>query len=279
MALNKEAQKKLLALFGIDSKEIDAIVDSTEEKDATIPEDVKVYNKEDLDTVLENHLKRSRPALQEIMVKDMKKLAGVEFEGKDPAKFLEAYKEHIEKESKVSVDDKVASRDKKIHDLQKAMDELKQKAEAADSTAKEAAFDARLLRSFPKDRLDTMTDEDYLLLIKNKMKVVEEEGKEAYEFNGKRIADDKLNNLPLEDAVKHVFTASNWINDAAAAPAGNTKPTGHGFGGSQTKAGVFNSMKEVRAHIEGQGLHPFSEKARAIYSEALKANPELDMSE
>jgi hypothetical protein len=278
MAIKKESIKAILAKLKVGTDaEIEALLNDTEEKEVKIPDTVKVFSQEEY-TQLETNLKEQgkgayTKAGKEIAIKELKEKTGIEFDGKDPETFIEKFKENVIAEAKLKPDEAKTQWEKDKKALQDQVNEWKGKYETIETEKKAISFDTTLLKSFPADRNDILTDEDRLLLIKNKMEVKDEDGKQIVYYKGKKLQDNLTNPLEFGEAIKHVFTEEKWLGKPEAG-----KPGGRGNGDGKTGLGVYGSLKDFNAELTAKNIHPGSEEARNMLNQAIKANPEMDMS-
>lgn len=276
MAVSKETLKKLLQGYKLPADVIAKAVDTDEEVAVELP-DVKVFTPEEY-SQLETNLKEQgkgayTKAGKEIAIKELKEKTGLDFDGKDADTFLEKYKEHVIAEAKLKPDDAKVQWEKDKKMLQDQISEWKTKHETLESKARAVEYDAKLLKSFPAERNTLLNDEDRLLLIKNRMEVKNEDGKEIVYYKGNKLQDHLTNPLSFTDAIKHVFDTEKWTEPAGGGARGGGRGAGDGTGKS-----VFATLKDFNSHIQSKGIHAGSEEARRLFTEAQKANPDMDLS-
>lgn len=271
--LSKEAQKRLLKALGYADDKVTEIVDTTDEKDATVPEGTKIYSAADFTEALDNNFNSRSKGLREIFVKDLKAKAGLEFEGKTEEKFIEEYKKAVLKEAGQSVDEKVTAKEQKITQMQAALEAKDSEIQKLTGDVSASKKDTLLLRSFPKNRDSKLSDDDYLTLLKSRAELKEEDGKTVVYANGQPLQDDKFNPLPVDAAVAKVFETNNWLGTPA--DPNNTGKEAFGGKDSEKTPGVFATLSDVKKHIEAQGHNINGQEANKIIDQALAANPNL----
>lgn len=280
MAIKKDSLVALLVKIGIAADETKAkeIVDAEAEQEVSIPETTKVFVGEAYNKMTENLKNDGIKIGKELNIKDLKEKAGIEFEGKNPDKFIEEFKAHVMKEAGTSVDEKVKSRDKTIDELKQALVKEKTEKDHAIQQKSQIEKDTDLLKHLPKNRDDRFSDQQYLTLLKSELEFTEEEGKRVVKKNGEVLKDDQFNPLPYEAAISGVFTASKWIKADEGAGDGKGDMGGRG-GGNKGGGGnmTFVSMKEFTEHLEKQNIHPGSQQASQLLQEAMKVNPQMEM--
>lgn len=284
MAIKKDSLAALLVKVGAaeDNAKALELINADAESEVVIPETTKVFNATEY-TALTTNLKNEGTKIgKELAIKDLKEKAGVEFEGKSPDKFIEAFKEHTLKEANTSVDEKVKSRDKTISELKEALGKEQTEKQAAIKRQAEVKKDFELLKLLPKDRDPRFTDQQYLTLLKSELEFTEEEGKPIVKKAGEVLKDAQFNPMPYEAVIKTQFETAKWLaaeGGAGGAGTGGVGGRGTGAGGAGTGGKlVFGSLKDLNTYLSEQNIHPGSQKATQILNEAVKANPEMDMS-
>lgn len=257
-------------------KEVDKVADFTS---------LQAFTTEELAT-RDTNLKESSKggnitAGKEIAMKEFKTLAGVELEGKDPGKILEAIKTKTLTEAKIPEAEKVKELNTQLDLLKGQLLTKDQEILSVKGQATEATRDARILASLPANRNPAISDGDYLLMIKARIKVKDVDGNEVYQNEkGEDIRDNLAKPKGLVDVVKDVFTT----NAAWNVPGGAGKDGRGGFN-SKTAAGtggVPTSLKEAQEQwvAQGKSLND-SAGLGAWVSELQKENKDfvLDVSE
>src|SRR5581483_690301 len=220
MALKKEAITKLSALVKIDEKTLSEAIAATEEKDITIPEDLQVMTKTEVETRDRNKYNEGKTAGTEMVVKDIKTKHNLTIETNDPDKLVEAI-------SKKAVEDAKIAPDEQVKEARKLIDQWKQKATDAEKKAEEAeskitglAIDSKLRSLLPKDRSDILTDDEYLGSIKSKFRLETKDNREVVIDNATgEIVRDKVKLEPVlpADAITGYFTErKGWLIDPKA---------------------------------------------------------------
>lgn len=282
MAIKKESLVSLLMKTGIAADEAKAkeLIEATEEQEVSIPETTKVFTGEAFSKATENLKREASKAAKEIAIKELKEKAGLEFEGKDPDKFIEEFKSHVAKEAGQSVDEKVKSRDKTINDLKDALSKVTGERDTIVKEKSQLLKDQQLLKHLPKNRDERFNDSQYLTLLKSEYEFGEEDGKAVVKKNGEVVKDDQFNPVGYDTIISQHFTQNKWIKEEGGqgGNGGNGGPAGRG-GGNQGggNPATFASMNDFKAHLEKNGIHPGSEQATKLLNQALKDNPEMSM--
>lgn len=277
MAIKKESLQKLLVRLKIAADDAAAkeLIESQEEKDVAIPEATKVFVGDEFATATANLKNEGIKIGKELNIKDLKEKTGLDFEGKDPDKFIAEFKAHVQKESNISVDDKVKERDKTINDLKAAL--KKEQDEKADAIGKATAIrkDVDLLRILPKERDDRFGDDHWLTLAKTELQFLEEDGKPIVkDRQGNVIKDAQFNPVSYETAIGDLFKSKNWIKAEQ-----DQQKKGPGFDDSKKVPGAINNMKEFKAYCESQNWNIKGQEAQAKLTEVTKANKDFVFNE
>lgn len=277
MAIKKESLIKLLVRLKIaeDDAKAKEIIESQEEKEAAIPDTIKLYTTDEFTTATANLKNEGIKIGKEIGIKELKEKAGLDYEGKDPDKFITEFKAYVQKESNISVDDKVKDRDKTINELKAAL--KKEQDEKAEAIGKATAIrkDADLLRILPKDRDDRFGDEHWLTVVKSELQFLEEDGKPIVkDRQGNVIKDGQFNAVSYETAMADLFKTKNWSK-----PEQDNQKKGPGFDDSKKVPGAINNMKEFKAYCESQNWNLKGQEAQAKLAEVTKANKDFNFNE
>ncbi len=278
MAVKKESLISLLIKTGIAADEAKAkeIIEAEAEQEVSIPDTTKVFIGDAFNKATENLKNDGIKIGKELLIKDLKEKEGLEFDGKSPDKFVEALKAKVSTKTGVSVDEKVKSRDKTINELKEALTKEKSEKETVLKQKSQIEKDTSLLKHLPKNRDERFSDQQYLTLLKSELEFTEEEGKPVVKKNGEILKDDQFNPLPYEAVIANHFTTAKWIKEAS----GEQDPPGGRGGGNKGggSGGTFLKMSEFTKNLEDQGIHPGSQKASQLLQEAIKANPNMEMS-
>lgn len=276
MAIKKESLQKLLVRLKLAEDEAKAkeLIDSQEEKELTIPDTIKLYTVDEFTTITTNLKNEGIKVGKEINIKELKEKVGIDLEGKDPDKFIEAFKAHVLKDGGVSVDDKVKDRDKTIVELKAALKTAQEEKSTAVTQAASIRKDTDLLRILPKDRDDRFSDDHWLMATKAELQFAEEDGKPVVkDRNGNVIKDAQFNPVSYETAIADLYKTKNWQKAQEA------NPKGPGFEDSKKVPGAINSMKEFKAYADTQGWNIKGQEATAKLTEITKANKDFNFNE
>lgn len=278
MALKKTVIAKLAALAKVDEKVLTDAIAATDEQDVTISEDLQVLTKTEVETRDRNKYNEGKTAGTEMVIKDIKTKHNLQVETNDADKVVEAI-------SKKAVEDAKIAPDEQVKEQKKLVDQWKQKATDAEKKAADAeskitglSVDNKLRGLFPKDRSDILTDDEYLVSVKNKFRLETKEGREVMvDVATGEVVRDKVKLEPVlpAEAITGYFTErKGWLID----PKAGGGQGGRG-GGNSNPGGIpkFTKLSEVQAHVESQGKSPMGTEGQAIIKAAIKENPDIDM--
>lgn len=270
---NIEAIAKLLK---IDPAKMLEAAKSEQEVEVELPADLDIMTKSERETREANLKSTNIEAGKEIAIKELKKATNLEFDGKNPDKFIEQFQAKVLKDANINVDDKIKERDKTIEGLRKNLGDKDNEITSLKTKATQAETDSKLLGLLPKERAGILTDQQYLSLIKQEYELTEHEGKPAVKnLKTGDVVKNATTLVPLEPAevIKTHFTNAKWVAEEGKSQQGG----GRGAGDSKTTGGISN-MKQFKEHAASQGWNLNGEKARAELNAITTANPNFDFS-
>ncbi len=234
--LKAETKTKLKAL-GFDVDKMVAAVSHAEEQDFALPELLTQAEIEARDTNNKKQadgdgFKRGKDAGIEIATKAVAKKFGIELTDASNVDELNTAlsttvtkgDEGLKERNTLLLADK-----KKAEDLLKAEQDKYKKLE----------FDTQLLTNFPAGRNSDLTDSERLMLLKNSVEFVEEEGVMVAKKDGKIIRDDKTQSpIAIKDAIAQVFTERKWVSEQSDETTGGGRGAGDNLNKQLSTAGI-----------------------------------------
>lgn len=263
----KEEQLKAL-LKGVDFKKLTEAITAAEEVDVDIPDDLSVMTTAELalrDTNVSTKAKKEGESIGETKGKELaakafrKKFNLPDSVGVDIDKVVDEVNVQLNK-GDVGLQQQVS---KLIADKQ----ELEATLQKKNQHISELQFDGQLVGMFPANRTADLSDSDRLLLIKNKIEFVSENGRVvAKDKNTGQIFEDETTHAPLAvpKVLENLFTERKWIGDAGT---GGASGGGEGRGGGSSKTTGGASIKTLSA---------FTEKWKAENAGKNPVGPEFD---
>lgn len=277
MAIKKTTLLALAALLKMDAAKVEAAINDAAEVDLELPADLTVLTPADLAARDQQQKSTHTKAGMEIAIKEMKEKTGLEFNGKTPEQFIEAFQAKVLKDANISVDTQVKDKDKIIDGLRKNLGEKEQSLVAVQNEAKAAKADAQLLSLLPPNRSKILSDQEYLSLAKNSFEIGEADGRPAIidRTTGEPIrTKDTLLPVPPADVIKGHFEAKKWIE-----PAQQQQQGGRSAGDSKTIPGSITNMTQLKEKMKAEGINPNGQQAKAMIQEVTKANPNFSFKE
>lgn len=272
MQIKKESLAALLQLLQYPEEQVSEWLNTTAELDIPLPEDIKVYNTETYNSLIANTKESVKTGYyrggQEVMIGKLKEEYGFDFPGKDIHLFLEKFAEKKIAEAGIGPDEARQQWEAERRQLSNSITEWKDKYTALETEKEQVARDAEWLSKFPAQRSTSVTDEDRLLLLKNKL-ARDEDG--AYLYKGQPLKDELQNNLAIDKVLEHVFAAENWM-------ATNTpRRDGRGGGNSTLGPGLPSRQSEVAEAWRREGKAPRGAEFQAHLTALVKENPGFEL--
>lgn len=284
MAIKKESLKAILLTLKVgDEKAIDEMIAAEEEKEVKIPDGTKIFSGDEYTKLEANLNKASINAGKEIGIKELKEATGLDFEGKKPEAFLEAYKKKVLEDANIKPEEKIKEKEAVITELRGKLKKEQEEKALLITDRDIAKRDAQLLAMFPSKRSSMLSDDDRLTLLKKRYEfTVDEDGKEAVKDlkTGKFIQNETLENLGYSAVLeKHFTDTPGWLDAEGGGGGDGGKATGAGFKDSKKIGGAINNMREFKKHAEEQGWNLNGQEAQAKLAEITTANKDFNFNE
>lgn len=277
--LSKKTLQQIAALLRIPEADLIAAHEAPEEKAIALPTDLLVLTKDEASQRDKNNKDEGVKLGKDLNMKDMKKLAGLEYDGQgslDPERFVNELTSKAVKDASIEPDKKVSQLSEQVTLLQKQLEEKENAISTVKKSAQEASFNANLLSWMPANRkTDLMADNEFLTLVKANL---------GFEFddNGNVTAvkkgdvtlrDDATKNLTdPKTAITQFFAERKWVAE-------ESKPDGRG-GGNSNVGGAAKPSKYSEAQKQFEAENPgktiASQEGQAYLSGLVKENPAFD---
>jgi hypothetical protein len=236
MSLKKDAIKKLKDL-GFDTNKLFEAIKADDEVDFTIPE---INNLSDED--LAERDKNTIAAAKKDIFKEGKD-AGIEIANKAIIKKFNLENVDTKDVDKVitAIETTVAKGDTGLKEqialLQKDKDRIEAEKGDAIKKVEQAALDRELITYFPKNRLDVLTDDEYLDTVKKNLSIETIDGVKVVK-KGDTVLRDKTTQapIPVKDAISSFFTDRKFIS--------TDNKGGGGRGGDDNSGGGTGGIKK-----------------------------------
>lgn len=276
--LKESTLTKIAQLLKIDAAKLKEAITHKEEKDVEIDEKLQVFDDASLTARDRNKYNEGKTAGEEMLIKEAKRKHGIEVEGENIDKFVEALIGKAKKEANAKPDEKVTELEKQVNHWKNQHKELNDKLAETQRQYAEAAYDRELLGYFPKNRDGKFQDDEYLTLVKRSLQVKEVDGKRVIVKEGKELRNEKtFEPLSIKDAIDGYFNERKWVGEVTGGAAGaGAKGGGSGNSNPGGGAGKFSKLSQINAHLSENGIDPKGEKGQAFIHAAVKDNPNID---
>jgi hypothetical protein len=271
--LTKDTIKKIAENLKIKTEDFEAAITNEKEVEVTIPE-LTIFTTDELKTRDEN-LKRknyedAKTAGVEILVKELKEKTGVSVEGKDPYKFMDAYKEHILNEAKVEPSEKIKEQDGIIEKLKTTVKSIESEKKALEDRVKETTLQQQIFSGIKKEAIIPVSDV-YTLMKTKGYSFTEEKGKIIASMHGEVIRDDKT-----QDALSGIDALDAFISENnLEKQADPDDPTGRGGKSTKTNTGAITRLSELEKKYKEEGKSINGSEFMAEAQKLAKDNPDF----
>lgn len=222
MSIKKESILAMARALKLDITTVEAAMAADTEQELTLPAGISVLSADDLilrdKTVKKQGYDEGSVASVEMLVKDQKREFGLEFEGKDPAKLLVAFKSKVLSEANIEPVAALKEKDDMINGLRTNITRLEtEKTELSTQTAR-VRTEAAVLRSVPINLKAGFEPDEVMLTMRSKgYEFEEKDGVITVKKGGTVVAHPtSLQPLPVADVIKSYVTERGWLDEGAA---------------------------------------------------------------
>lgn len=221
--------------------------------------DLVIKPKADFDIYIANAKKedyeRGKQVGSEMMIKEAREKHGLSFEGKTIDNFADALKKKVLEESKIEPTKKITELETDKEKLQNIVKDLENKHNAFlqiyETEKKQGKIDRELLNKLPKEGL-TISNDDLLLLIKNKIEFDIDNGQVIIKKDGNILKNQNtLNPMTLDEMLPDLIKPYITQRKGGAGDHGT-----NGTGASTIEAFI----KEMTTHGIHQGSIAFNQE-------------------
>lgn len=235
--MNKKLIKKIAATLKLDEAALEAEIQKAEGSDELVPDGLLAFTPSEIESrdkvVDKKAFDRGSETSMEVFVKTKKRELGLEFEGKDPEKLIEALSAKVLSDAKVTPDKSLAEKDKTIEGLRRNIAALEEEKSNIASTLNTVKRQTTLLKSIPQNLISGVEPEEVLLTMGHKgFEFDEMDGQLVVKKNGQVVADQALRPLPVKDVITGYVKERNWLDDEQS-------------GQREGRAGGHSKMKDV----------------------------------
>jgi hypothetical protein len=215
-----------------------------------VSEELVVRTTEEDGTYAANLKKEHEKQGRELALKDLKRLAGVEIEGKDPAKIVEAMKEKHLKDAEIEPAEQLRKitedRDAFKTKLETTAAEILSLKSEHENFRRSLETDNLILANIPENAL--LPKSDMALILKNRFEVRKGENGENIMVDrttGQEIKNDLLSYEKPETVFKKFFDDNSKVYLKAASG---------GAGGADSSGTGKQNLKGFKEEMEGKGI-------------------------
>lgn len=275
--LKKETIAQIAKLLKVDEAAFTTALTAAEEADVAIPEGVVTFTTEELTSRDKANVKKGydngSEASVEMLIKEQKRTLGLEFEGKDPDKFVEALKAKVLADAKVEPSAALQEKETIITGLRANLQKLETEKNEVLSNVAKIKVESTVARAIPADLIAGVEADEVLLTMRHKgYEFEEKDGQIVAKKAGEVIADNALRPLPIQDVIKGYVTERGWLDTGA----GGGK---EGRGGTHSKpgTGVPSRLSEAEAAWKASGKNTGTADFQAHIEGVMKENPNFDI--
>jgi hypothetical protein len=274
--LKKETILTMATALKMDVAAVTAALAAEAETDVPFTgEGVKVFTDAELLSREETLKSRHEKAGMEIQIKNLKEKTGIEFDGKNEDKFVEAFKSKTLKDANIQESDKIKEANTVIEGLRNNIANLTTEKESILKESKTAQLDSEILTWTIDKKPDHLTNKEWVTMIKLNNEIAEHDGQLIVKRDGQIVANKTdLKPLTAKDALVNYIDERKWGKTIETPP-----PGGRSAGDSKTSILGIGNMKQFNEHLASQGINPNGQQAQAMLAEITSANANFDFSQ
>lgn len=274
--LTKENLKALAKLAGVDSETLEQAIKAEDEKAVEIVEPFKVFKtKEDFDKLENNFEEEARQSYlqgkdagREIFIKEYKNKLDLNFEGKDPEKFVEALQTKAVEEAGKNPDKRVKELEEDLSKLRKTEEQKEARIKELEQEKEGIVVTSKIKSSLPENLIEGLDREDALVILKNNLTFTKDENGKPIVKKGEQVLKNDLREpLSYEDAINNFVEEKGWTKK----PDGRGGNSGNPSGNPDTGYKSIRKMSELSEYFEEKGISPRGSEAKEITREVMAA--------
>lgn len=275
--LKKESIDKIAAALKIDAAALQTALTSQEEAEITIPDNLVVLTQDELTnrdrTTEKRGYDKGAEASIEMFVKKNKQEMGLEFEGKDPVKFLDMFKSKVLTEAKIEPSAALQEKENIINGLRTNLQKLEQEKNDILGNVQRIKIESTVAKAIPSNLAAGIEPDEVLITMRSKgYDFQEKDGAIVAVKNGEVVADTALRPLPVKDVINSYVTERGWLSDGDG---GGRE--GRGGGHSKAKTGIPTKLSEAEAQWKAQGKNTGTADYDSYIADLSKENPQFDL--
>lgn len=274
--LKKETITKIASMLKLPEADLTAALSATEEVDVKLPEGLVVLTADELSsrdrTTEKKGYDKGSEASVEMLIKEQKRNLGLEFEGKDPEKFVEALKAKVLADAKVEPSAALQEKENVIAGLRTNLQKLEAEKNEVLSNVAKIKVESTVARAIPANLIAGVEPDEVLLTMRHKgYEFEEKDGQIVAKKAGEVLADTALRPLPIQDVIKGYVTERGWLDTG-----GGAGKEGRGGSHSRPGTGVPTKLSEAEAAWKASGKNAGTADFQAHVEGLVKENPSFD---
>jgi hypothetical protein len=272
--LKKDTLVKMASLLKIDAATFEAAYTDAAEVEIAIPDALHILTADELSArdvaTKKTGYSEGSTASIEMFIKDQKKTLGLEFEGKDPNKLIEALSAKVLADAKLEPSAALKEKDSMIAGLRANLATIEAEKATLASTASKIRLDSTILRAIPQN-LNGIEPEEVLAAMRLKgFNFEEKDGVVVASKDGVTVADIALKPLPVSDVISGYAKERKWIAE------NDTDKKGRGAGSSTPRGTTPAKLSEAQKVWENDGKNAGTSDFMRWVDGLAKDNKEFD---
>lgn len=267
--LTGEQIKSIASIIKVDESVLKKAINSDKEESIEIKE-LFVFDKTEIQSRDEN-IKRQgysegKTAGIELLVKEYKEKYGVQIEGKDPHKFIEAFKEKIISDSGFNPNEKVTELQNSLSVLQSNYDNLEKEKNEIVANQNRINIESSILNGVNKDFI-IGKNEVFSLMKSNGYSFEEEDGAIVAKKDGQIIRDERTQR-PVDPSI----AIESYAVERKLVKDDSEQRRGRGAS-SNSQDSCATTLSELKDQFEKEGKNTNSEEFMSKCRELSNSNP------
>lgn len=215
---------------------------------------------------------KGKTAGSEMTVKEMKKDAGLEFEGKKKEDFIQHFKTKVLEDADKNPDSRVKELESDLKALREvSIPEKEAKIKELNQQLGQNSIMNIVDQFIPTKLPDGITRSDAKTIIKSNFEFGKDDSGDFVKRDGEIVKDEKTRSrVSIKDAVSNFVAERKWT----VAGGGGGGDDDLGGGGTFSSAKEIRSMKDMNKFFEEKNINHLSQEAKGHISEAVKAAKE-----
>lgn len=255
--MNRKVIESLANLLKFDVEELTKVITTEGDVDFKLPDGVKVFSNEDLESIKDNHGKTrydaGKLAGNEMLLKELSEKVGFETPIKDMDSFITNYKSEVLKDANIEPGKKIKDLETSLEKVQGLLTDKENEISTIQSSykQKETKLSAQsLFPDIPENVGLNKAEATSLYFMSHEIK------DDGIYKNGERQKDGHEKAYDLKQSISEFVTEKKWN----ATPSGR----GGGAGGQGEPNGKPKTMEDYESYLKDKGINVGSVEANAL---------------